>query len=170
QGDSKIGAGDVAFFEKLVYRAIDSGDWNGHCAATAESVGVNAEHLAFHADKRSTGESRIKLEIKANTLINPAAAPGSPLPTDAANDAGASDQISRSGAPKGQDEIGKLQLGWIAKLWNLGLAAFKLQHGEISSGIPACELTRNSLSIWQRHFDFVLPPERAFRSDTTSLE
>src|SRR2546427_643721 len=91
QGDSKIGAGDVAFFEKLVYRAIDSGDWNGHCAATAESVGVNAEHLAFHADKRSTGESRIKLEIKANALINPAAGPGSPLPAEAANDAGASD-------------------------------------------------------------------------------
>src|SRR5438445_3335518 len=126
QGDSKIGAGDVAFCEKFIYRAIDSGDWNGDCAATAETVGVNAEHLAFHADKRSTGEPRIKLEIKANALINPAAAPGSPLPTDAANDAGASDQISRSGAPKSQHEIRKLQVGWVAKLRNLGLAAFKL--------------------------------------------
>src|SRR6266516_2462959 len=126
KGDSEIWAGDAAFCQKFIYRAIDSGAWNGHCAATAESVSVDTKDLAFRTYKRSTGEPRIKLEIKANALINPAAAPGSPLPTDAANDAGASYQISRSGAPKSQHEISKLQLGWVAKLRNLGLAAFKL--------------------------------------------
>ena len=102
-------------------------------------------------------------------MIDAAAAPGTPFSTDAANNPGACDQVSRPRASKGENEICQFQLGRIAKLWNGGFVLLDLQDCEISTGVSASELRINALSIGQQDFDFVFAPNRMFGSDNNAF-
>src|SRR5437764_4860363 len=87
QPHTKVPAGDVSLRKQFRGYALDGGDRYGDAYVPGQRGSVDPDDAALHVNQRPAGKSGIEIQVRADELIDVAAAPRPPRAAQRANDA-----------------------------------------------------------------------------------